>query len=277
MRFFRLLLVASVFGLVCGGCSVNPVTGENQFLLVNPEEEKKMGEEYSKQVEKELGQSVNDVQIQKYIDTVGQKIARICHSPEIGFSYKAIDHNSVNAFALPGGYIYITTGLLKELNTESQLVGILAHETAHVTARHIAQLITRDYLIDIGFSVAGSQAPSSAVRIASIVRQLESMSFSRAHERQADTVGMDYMVKAGYTPYGMIETMEILQKQDSGSRPIEFFSTHPSPENRIGLLREHIFNNRYPNTGIVGKQEYADNITERLKLLKPLPKDKNNQ
>ncbi|PKL46817.1 MAG: hypothetical protein CVV39_06710 [Planctomycetes bacterium HGW-Planctomycetes-1] len=102
------------------------------------------------------------------------------------------------------------------------------------------------------------------------------MSFSRAQERQADTVGMDYMVKAGYTPYGMVETMEILQKQDE-YRPIEFFSTHPSPENRIGLLREHIFNNRYLNTGIVGKQEYAANITERLKLLKPPPKDKNSK
>lgn len=276
MKTFWLLLIASVFGLICSGCSVNPVTGEDQFLLVSPEDEKKMGEEYSKQVEKELGESVNDVQIQNYINSVGQKIARISHSPEIGFSYKTIDHNSVNAFALPGGYIYITTGLLKELNAESQLAAILAHETAHVTARHIAELITRDYLIGIGFSVAGSQAASSAIRIADIVRQLEGMSFSRRQERQADTVGMDYMVKAGYTPYGMVETMEILQKQDE-YRPIEFFSTHPSPENRVGYLREHIFNNRYGNTGTVGKEEYAANITERLKLLKPPPKDKHNR
>ncbi|MBN1795070.1 MAG: M48 family metalloprotease [Sedimentisphaerales bacterium] len=275
-KLFITFLTAIFLGIVCTGCSVNPVTGENQFLLVSPEDEKQMGEEYSKEVEKELGQSVNDVQIQNYINSIGQKIARICHSPEVGFSYKAIDHNSVNAFALPGGYIYITTGLLKELGAESQLAGILAHETAHVTARHIAQQITRDYLIGIGFTVASYKVSSGALRVADIVRQLESMSFSRSEERQADTIGMDYMVKAGYTPYGMVETMEILQKQDE-SRTIEFFSTHPSPENRIGYLKEHIFNNRYPNTGTVGKEEYASNITERLKLIKPPPKDKNSQ
>ncbi|MFA5291633.1 MAG: M48 family metallopeptidase [Phycisphaerae bacterium] len=277
MRVLRLFLMAFGLGLLCSGCSVNPVTGENQFLLVNPEQEKKMGEEYSKQVEKELGQSIKDVELQNYINSVGQNIARVSHSPEAGFSYKAIDSNTVNAFALPGGYIYITTGLLKELKTEAQLAGVLAHETAHVTARHIAQQITRDYIIGIGFSVAGSASGSSAaVRVADIVRQLEGMSFSRAHERQADQVGMDYLVKAGYTPNGMIETMEILEKQNE-SRTIEFFSTHPSPENRIELLKEQIFNNRYASTGMVGREAYAANVTERLKLIKPPQKDKRSR
>jgi predicted Zn-dependent protease len=275
-KLFIAVFTVMLLIVFCTGCSVNPVTGEDQFLIVSPQQEKEMGAEYSKEVEKELGQSVNDVQIQNYIDSVGQKIARVCHSPEVGFSYKAIDHNSVNAFALPGGYIYITTGLLKELNAESQLAGILAHETAHVTARHIAQRITMDFLIGIGFRVASSRASSSAMRIADIVNQLEDMSFSRSQERQADTVGMDYMVKAGYTPYGMVETMEILQKQDE-SRTIEFFSTHPSPENRIELLKEHIFNNRYGNTGTAGSQEFADNVTERLKLIKPQQKDQPRQ
>jgi len=277
MRVLRLFLVAFGLGLICSGCSVNPVTGENQFLLVSPADEKKMGEEYSKQVEKELGQSVKDIELQNYINSVGQKIARICHVPDEGFSYKAIDHNSVNAFALPGGYIYITTGLLKELKTEAQMAGVLAHETAHVTARHIAQQITRDYLIGIGFSVASSASGSSAaVRVADIVRQLEGMSFSRAHERQADQIGLDYLVKAGYTPNGMIETMEILQKQ-SESRTIEFFSTHPSPENRIELLKEEISNNHYASTGTVGKEAYAANVTERLKLIKPPQKEQRRQ
>jgi len=263
MKTLRLLLIASVLGLLCTGCSVNPVTGENQLILVSPEQEKQMGEEYSKQVEKELGQSVKDTQLQNYINSVGQKIARISHLPEVGFSYKAIDHNSVNAFALPGGYIYITTGLLKVLNTESQLAAILAHETAHVTARHIAQQMTRDYLIGIGFSVAGSQVSSGAIRVADIVRQLESMSFSRSEEKQADEVGLDYLVKAGYTPYGMIEAMETLQRQ-SGSRTIEFFSTHPNPENRIGYLQERIYNKGYRAEGIRGQQEYSANVLNRL-------------
>jgi predicted Zn-dependent protease len=169
----------------------------------------------------------------------------------------------VNAFALPGGYIYITTGLLKELNSEAQLAAVLAHETAHVTARHIAQQITRNIIIDAGFSVAGSQASTSAMRVANIVRQLESMSFTREQERQADEVGLDYLVKAGYTPYGMIETMEILQRQ-SGTRTIEFFSTHPNPENRIGYLQERIYSKGYRGEGKTGQSEYSANVLSRL-------------
>ncbi|MGB8226605.1 MAG: M48 family metallopeptidase, partial [Sedimentisphaerales bacterium] len=226
-------------------------------------QEKQMGRDTAAQVEKELGQSIKDQRIQSYINSVGQGTARISHTPDEGFSYKAIDHKSVNAFALPGGYIYITTGLLKELNSEAQLASVLAHETAHVTARHIAQQITRDILIDTGLSVVGSQATSSAMRVANIVRQLESMSFTREQEKQADEVGLDYLVKAGYTPYGMIETMEILQRA-SGSRTIEFFSTHPNPENRIGYLQERIYSKGYRGEGKTGQSEYSANVLNRL-------------
>jgi predicted Zn-dependent protease len=258
-----LLLIALGLGVICGGCETNPVTGEEQLILVSPEQEKQMGKDAAQQVEKELGQSVKDQQLQNYINSVGQQIARISHTPDEGFSYKAIDHQSVNAFALPGGYIYITTGLLKELNSEAQLASVLAHETAHVTARHIAQQITRNIIIDVGFGVAGSQATSSAMRVANIVRQLEGMSFTREQEKQADEVGLDYLVKAGYTPYGMIETMEILQRQ-SESRTIEFFSTHPNPENRIGYLQERIYSHGYRGEGKTGQQEYATNVLSRL-------------
>jgi predicted Zn-dependent protease len=263
MKTLWLLLIALNLGLICAGCQTNPVTGEEQLILVSLEQEKQMGKDAAQQVEKELGQSVKDQQLQNYINSVGQQIARISHTPDEGFSYKAIDHQSVNAFALPGGYIYITTGLLKELNSEAQLASVLAHETAHVTARHIAQQITRNIIIDVGFGVAGSQATSSAMRVANIVSQLEGMSFTREQEKQADEVGLDYLVKAGFTPYGMIETMEILQRQ-SESRTIEFFSTHPSPENRTGYLQERIYNRGYRGEGKTGQQEYATNVLSRL-------------
>ncbi len=263
MKTLRILLIMSVLGIICSGCETNPVTGKEEFLIVSPAQEKQMGAEYSQEVEKELGQSVKDAQLQNYINTVGQKVARISHSPEVGFSYKAIDHKSVNAFALPGGYIYITTGLLKVLNTEAQLAAILAHETAHVTARHIAQQITRDFFINAGLSAAGSQASTSVMRVASIVKQLEGMSFTREQERMADEVGLDYLVKAGYTPYGMIETMETLQRQ-SGSQTIEFFSTHPNPENRVGYLQQRIYNKGYRAEGMRGQQEYSANVLNRL-------------
>jgi predicted Zn-dependent protease len=262
MKTLRLLLVISGLGIIFSGCQVNPVTGENEFNIYSVEQQKQMGAEYSQQVEKELGQSVKDAQLQNYIDTVGQRIARVCHTPDEGFIYKAIDHNSVNAFALPGGYIYITTGLLKVLNSEAQLAAILAHETAHVTCRHSAVTMSRDLVIGAGLDVLGSKA-SGAARVANIVAQLEGMSYSREHEQQADQVGLDYLVKAGYTPYGMIETMEILQNQ-SGTRTIEFFSTHPNPENRIGYLQERIYTQGYRGEGKTGQSEYTTNVLNRL-------------
>ncbi|OQA01196.1 MAG: TPR repeat-containing protein YfgC precursor [Planctomycetes bacterium ADurb.Bin401] len=260
------LVIVSAF--LFSGCQTNPVTGETEFVIISPEREKEMGADYAKEVEKELGKSIHDQQIQDYVNNVGQKIARVSHMPDYGFSYKAIDHNSVNAFAIPGGYIYITTGMLKQMNNESQLAAVLGHETAHVTARHIANQMTRDLMINLGLTAASYKVPTTALRVAGIVAQLEGMSFTRSQERQADQVGLDYLVKAGYTPNGMIETMEILEKQ-SESRPIEFLSTHPNPENRIGLIKENIFNNRYSSSGKVGKEEYAANVTERLKQLKP--------
>jgi len=261
MKTLCLLLIVSGFGFFFAGCQVNPVTGENEFNLYSVEQQKQMGAD-SKQVEKELGQSVKDPQLQNYMDTVGQRIVRICHTPSEGFIYKAIDHKSVNAFALPGGYIYITTGLLKVLNSEAQLAGILAHETAHVTCRHSAVTMSRDLVIGAGLNVLGSEA-GAAARVANIVAQLEGMSYSREHEKQADEIGLDYLVKAGYTPYGMIEAMEILQNQ-SGTRTIEFFSTHPNPENRIGYLQERIYTQGYRGEGKTGQSEYATNVLNRL-------------
>lgn len=260
MKNLCLFLAAAGLIFAFAGCQVNPVTGENEFNLYSVADQEKMGAEYSKQVEKELGQSVKDPLLQSYIDSVGQKIARVCHTPDEGFSYKAIDSNTVNAFALPGGYIYITTGLLKTLNTESQLAGILSHETAHVTCRHSAVTMSRDLIINAGVSAAGKGVAGTA---ASIITQLQGMKYSRVNEKQADLVGLGYLVKAGYTPFGMTETMQILQSQ-SQTRTIEFFSTHPSPENRVGYLKEEIVAKGYRGEGLISKTEYQSNVLNRL-------------
>ena len=260
MKNLYLFLVAASLSFIFAGCQVNPVTGKSEFNLYSVEQQEKMGADYSKQVEKELGQSVKDTQLQNYLDSVGQKIASVCHTPDEGFSYKAIDSNTINAFALPGGYIYITTGLLKVMNNEAQLAAILAHETAHVTWRHSAVTMSRALLINAGVSVAGKGVAGS---VAGIVSQLEGMSYSREHERQADKIGLDYLVKAGYTPFGMTEVMEVLQNQ-SNSRTIEFFSTHPSPENRVGYLKQEIVTKGYRGEGLIGKTEYRTNVLNRL-------------
>ena len=265
-RTVRIILCVCLLSLFVGGCQVNPVTGENEFNIFSVEQQEAMGKKYAGQVEKELGKSVTDPVVQNYVDGVGQKIAAVCHTPSEGFEYNAIDHNSVNAFALPGGYIYITTGMLKQLNSEAQLAGILAHETAHVTARHSAVTMSRGLLIGLGMEVVAGAGNSVAYNVANIVGQLEGMRYSRAHERQADKIGLDYLVRAGYTPDGMVETMQILNSQPGG-RPFEFLSTHPNPANRIEYIQEDIYNKRYSKyrgSGRVGKTEYQSNVLNRL-------------
>jgi len=121
MKFLWLFLIASGLVLNCGGCQTNPVTGEEQLILVSPEQEKEMGRDAAQQVEKELGQSIKDQQLQNYINSVGQKIARISHLPDEGFSYKAIDHKSVNAFALPGDISISLPVCLKNLTVKLSL------------------------------------------------------------------------------------------------------------------------------------------------------------
>ncbi|MCD4830730.1 MAG: M48 family metalloprotease [Anaerohalosphaeraceae bacterium] len=264
-KTIAIIISVCLLGLFASGCQVNPVTGEDEFNLFSPGQQKEMGAQYARQVEKELGQSVSDPQIQNYIDDIGQKIAAVCHTPSEGFIYKAIKDDSVNAFALPGGYIYITTGMLGQLQNESQLAAILAHETAHVTARHSAVTMSKEMLIGAGLSVLSPESKTISYAVG-FVRNLESMRYSRSHERQADKIGLDYLVRAGYSPNGMVETMEILNRQPGG-RTFEFLSTHPNPENRIEYIREDIYNKgytKYKATGKIGIDDYQTNISARL-------------
>lgn len=153
--------------------------------------------------------------------------------------------------------------MLKELNTEAQLAAICAHEAIHVTARHAAARISQQTVVETLFTLAESEKTAGAVQVGKIVNNLAQLKFSREDEKEADHYGLDYLVKAGYTPYGMVETMEILQRQ-SGSRPIEFLSTHPNPENRIELIQETIHSKGYKASGRIGAEDYQKNALNNL-------------
>ena len=252
--------------LVCvlsGGCAVNPVTGEKQFMLVGEDWELQVGRQYSPEVEKQMGGRIENWQLQNYITSVGQKIAAVSHQPDLEFHYTALNHESLNAMALPGGYVFITRGMLEKLTSEAQLAGVLAHETAHVTARHSAAAVSQQMGIDLALSVAGQKASSGAMDIARVGSGLIGLRYSRKQETQADIYGLDYMVKAGYNPYAMIETIEMLQRQNE-VRPIEFFSSHPDPANRKADILEHISSNIYPPTLTTGESDYAKFVLANL-------------
>jgi predicted Zn-dependent protease len=236
-------------------------------MLMSPEEDIEIGKKYSKEIEKELGR-VEDEDLQDYIQNIGTKVARFSHSRSFEYHFAAVDDEQVNAFALPGGYIFITRGLLEELDSENQLAAILAHEVVHVAARDTAAAISRQIGMNaVLMAAASSDAPGSVMRAAQITTQLLSLRYSRSDERTADLGGLDYMVKAGYNPYGMAETMEIFKDRQK-TRTVEFFSTHPSPVNRIGYIKAAIQAKGYKVDELeVDKESYRINVLEPLEEL----------
>lgn len=260
----QLLILCLIFCL-CPGCAVNPITGEEELMLFPPEQDIAIGEKYAPEVEKQLDGRIADEKLQNCIDSVGQRIARVSHKPDWQYHFTALNHKSINALALPGGYIFVTEGMLEKLTTEAQLAGILAHEIAHVVARDSSAAMSRQIGIGLLLSAVTSGETSRGVLTAAdLTRQILGLQFSRKDEREADLAGLDYMVRAGYNPYGMLETMQTLQNQQK-IKPIEFFSTHPSPENRMVYLRARI-QTRYPNLeGLkIGKEDYHRLVLERL-------------
>ena len=267
----KLIITISLFallGIFCSGCDTNVISGESRLMLYTEAEEIEIGSKYAPEIEKEMGGKIADPQLQSYINNIGQKIVAVSHRPDLKFYFAALNDKQTNAFALPGGYVFITKGMLEKLSTEAQLAGILGHEITHVVARHSMAAMSRDGLVSAALSAASSaaNAPAGVSTIAGVTQQIIGMSFSRENEVEADKTGMDYMYKAGYDPYGMVETMEILQSLSAGGQQIEFFSTHPIPENRKQYLLERISSNYHDMSNLQkGQTEYGNSVLKRLK------------
>ena len=257
----------SLFLSLIAGCAVNPITGEQELMLLPEEQDLAIGRKYAPEIEKQMAGRIDDAELQNYIDSVGQKIVSISHRPDWTYHFTAVNDESVNAIALPGGYVFITRGILEELTSEAQLAGILAHEVVHIVARDTAAVMSREIGIDILLAAATSKSSSGTRTAAELGRTILGLSYSRADERSADKGGMEYMVAAKYNPHGMVETMQMLQEQQK-TRTIEFFSTHPSPENRVGYLTEEI-EMYYQNTAAlkVGKEDFQKSLLDRLKQI----------
>lgn len=265
-------LLLSVSLVLLSSCAVNPITGEEELMFFSPEEDLALGRKYAPYVERELGGRIPDESVQSYINRVGQRIARVCHRPDLAYYFAAVDTDMANAIAMPGGYVFITEGLLKELKSEAQLAAILGHEVGHVVARDSMAAMSRQ--IGMTALVAAAHVgdvPSDVARATTFITGVLTLQYSREDEIDADLVGLSYMIQAGYDPNGMVETMQILQDLQM-IRPIEFFSTHPNPENRIAYLKERIAR-RYASMDALkdGEEEYTDRI------LTPLKERKNRQ
>jgi predicted Zn-dependent protease len=229
------MLVLVVLGVLAPACALNPVTGQRQFSLVSPQQELQIGREGYKAVSAEYGFYEDDA-LQAYVDSVGQKVARVSHLPNLAWHFTVIDDPSVNAFAMPGGYIYITRGILVHLNSEAQLAGVLGHEIGHVTHRHSAEQITQQQLYGLGLGVASAYS-ETVRRYGDLAQQalgLLFLKYSRTDETEADELGIQYATRAGYDPREIPATYALLKRisDQAGQRLPGFLSSHPDPGDR---------------------------------------------
>jgi predicted Zn-dependent protease len=237
--------------LSAAGCAVNPVTGRQQFMLVSDGQEVLLGANAAPEVEKEFDGVVHDPDLAAYVDRVGQKIAAVSHRKNLKYRYHVVNSAQINAFALPGGYIYVTRGLMEKMTNEAQLAAVLGHETAHVAARHGAarmstmlgfQFLTTAALLLSGKEGESAERARTVAQVAAVGFNIAMLGYAREDEAQADEVGTDYAVRAGYNPAGMVQLLRILRdeaKRDP-SAVEEFFQTHPAAWRRIEAVEKQI-------------------------------------
>jgi predicted Zn-dependent protease len=237
------LVAAVVFAVAC---STNPVTGQREFNIVSEQQELAMGQQGHQQVLAEYGVYDEKPELNRLVTQIGQRIASESERPNLPWTFTVLDTPMVNAMALPGGYIYITRGMLERINSTDELAGVLGHEIAHVTARHAAQRISRAQLAQFGLvlgaAVAGPQAAQQYGQIAELGATLLFQRYSRAQETQADLVGTGYMAQTGFNPLGaerMLITLQRLGGNEGGS--IErYFASHPDPGRRVQDVRRKV-------------------------------------
>lgn len=235
--------------LVPVGCTVNPVTGKNQLDLMGETQEVQLGAElYPYYTQESLG-AIADPKAEAYLQRVGESLAAVGHRPQLDYGYNGVNDPVVNAYALPGGKISVARGLLSRINSEDELAAVLGHETGHVTARHAAAQYSRQMLAQL-LVVGGAVAlEASDVKHAELYTlggmvgaQLFLARYSRDQERQADELGIDYMVAAGYNPQGMVDLMGVLveqQQRDPGF--IErMFASHPMSSERYDVAKARV-------------------------------------
>ena len=230
--------LAAFVALVALACATNPATGKRQFNLMSEAQEISAGQEADAQVKKEMG-LYSDGNLQEYVSNIGLKLAHLSERPNLPWHYTVVDVPAINAFALPGGYIYITRGILPFLNDEAQLAGVLGHETGHVTARHAAQQYTRAVGGTIGLVALGIFVPGARPfgQLAEQGLGVLFLKYGRGDELQADQLGARYAARANWDPGGVPEMLMTLGRLDEASgqrRGVpNWLETHPDPLARV--------------------------------------------
>ncbi|MEO5573755.1 MAG: M48 family metallopeptidase [Gammaproteobacteria bacterium] len=234
----------------------NPVTGETQHISLSPDQEIALGLEAAPQMAGQMGGLYPNEQVQDYVNRIGQTVVANSRAKNGPYQYQfhvLADDQTVNAFALPGGQIFITSALLSKLENEAQLAGVLGHEIGHVIGRHAAEHLAKGKLSQLlvgAAGVAGSDqmgGGQGTAMIASVVANLTSLQYGRKDELESDTLGIDFMAEAGYDPRAMVGVMDILENASGGQgRGPSWLQSHPDPGNRRESIRQRIAE-KFPN------------------------------
>ncbi len=245
MKKNRVLMVISLMvGIIAVAisCAINPVTGKKQIMFMTEAQEVQLGAQYDPQVIATFGEYKNDNML-NFVQAKANEMARISHRPNLEYHVKILDSPVVNAFAVPGGYLYLTRGILAQLNNEAELIGVLGHEMGHVTARHSASQQSKQQigqLLLVGGMIASEKFAQYA-EYAMQGMQLLFLKFSRDDEREADRLGVEYMSKIGYDGHKMADFFQVLNKMsmaDGQNGVPTFLSTHPDPGDRYNSVNQ---------------------------------------
>ncbi len=261
--------VVLALALVASACATNPVTGKKQLSFMSEDQEIRLGQELDQQVRTEMG-VYEDRNLQRYVEEIGMKLARQSQRPNLPWHFTVVDSPAINAFALPGGYIYITRGILPFLDNEAQLAGVLGHEIGHVTARHAAQQYTRGAATSWGMLIGSIFVPALQTfgGLAESGLGVAFLKFSRDDELQADALGAEYASASGWDaaeiPAFLTTLSRVDEMSDHNGTP-NWLATHPQPENRVAKVGSTVTKLRTEdNPGSKERDAYLEHIDGML-------------
>lgn len=253
MQKNRAIFIIFLMTFILGGlsaCTTNPATGKRSFTgLMSSSAEKNIGAKGYQQITSGDHAVIDNQKLQAWINDIGQRLARHSERKDIRYTFTVLNSDDVNAFAMPGGYIYITRGLIAVANDESEVAAVLAHEMAHITARHSAQQYSHSVVTGLGAALLGAVTKSNEVaNVAGLGTNLYLKSYSREHEHEADQLGLRYLEAEGYDPYAMARFLRSLLNhsnlqarlmgQEGKGDTFNYFSTHPTTTSRINEMTQ---------------------------------------
>ena len=274
MRTTFLYLLLPVFIFV-SGCAVNPATGQQDLVLMSEQDEIALGRKTHQQVLQHFGK-YEDAKLQNYVQSVGARLAAKSHRDNLIYRFTILDSKQINAFALPGGYIYITRGLMSYLNSEAELAAVLGHEIGHVTARHSVRQYSATQIANIGATIGAIFIPGMNAMGNQLVQLFGTAllrGYGREHELEADQLGAEYLARADYDPQAMLDVIRVLKNQEIFETQLAkaenrepniyhgLFSTHPDNDTRLQQIIAHADEVRDKQAKyITGHEKYMENM-----------------